>query len=75
VQYTAQGKNISPPLSWTSIPSGTKSFAIIFTDPDSPNGVFYHFNIPPNTTKLSEAIPNTAILKNGEKQGINDFGT
>ena len=78
VQYTAQGKNISPPLSWTSIPTGTKCFAITLKDPDSPNGVFYHwiiFNIPPSTTKLSDAVPNTGILENGEKQGVNDFGT
>ena len=78
VQYTAQGKNISPPLSWTSVPIGTKSFAVVVSDLDSPNGVFNHwiiYNIPSNTTKLTEAIPTTGILVNGEEQGTNDFGT
>jgi len=27
--YTCQGKNISPPLSWSGAPAGTKSFVLI----------------------------------------------
>ena len=33
--YTCQGKDISPALSWSGVPSGTKSVALIVDDPDA----------------------------------------
>lgn len=61
VVYTCDGKDISPPLSWTNPPAGTKSFALIVTDPDAPNPPFFHwvvYNIPANSTALVENINN-----------------
>ena len=34
--YTADGRNQSPPLAWTGAPSGTREFALILDDPDAP---------------------------------------
>ena len=34
--YTCQGKDISPALSWRDLPKGTKSLALIVDDPDAP---------------------------------------
>jgi Raf kinase inhibitor-like YbhB/YbcL family protein len=34
-KYTCAGENVSPPLSWTEGPAGTKSYAIAFTDMDN----------------------------------------
>lgn len=76
-KYTAGGDNVSPPLYWGSAPADTKSFAIICQDRDSSSGDFTHwiiYNIPSNTTQLSESIPPEGSLPNGAEQGMNDFG-
>jgi phosphatidylethanolamine-binding protein (PEBP) family uncharacterized protein len=50
------GKNISPALSWSAVPKGTKSFALSIYDPDAPTGSgYWHwvvFNIPADVTSL-----------------------
>ncbi|MFQ6084314.1 MAG: YbhB/YbcL family Raf kinase inhibitor-like protein [Candidatus Aminicenantia bacterium] len=75
-QYTCDGEDVSPPLSWTSVPEGTKSLALICDDPDAPMGTWVHwvlFNLPPNIKELPENIPPQKTLANGAKQGTNDF--
>ena len=37
-KYTCDGKDVSPPLAWTSVAIGTKSYAVICDDPDAPMG-------------------------------------
>ena len=57
---------------------GTVKYAIICEDPDAPSGTWTHwviFNIPSETTGLSEWIMEREELENGTKQGLNDFGT
>jgi Raf kinase inhibitor-like YbhB/YbcL family protein len=76
-QYTADGKNISPSLSWQEPPKGTKSFVIIVDDPDAPAGVWTHwivYNIPPDTTSLKEGISRDKKLPDGSLQGKNSGG-
>ena len=73
-EYTADGKNISPPLRWESVPAGTKSFALVADDPDAPMGTWVHwviFNIPSGETGLAEHVPTTASLPDGALQGTN----
>jgi phosphatidylethanolamine-binding protein (PEBP) family uncharacterized protein len=36
-RYTCEGDDISPPLEWAGIPSGTKSLALLVEDPDAPD--------------------------------------
>ncbi len=79
-QYTADGADISPPLSWTRPPLGTKTLLIIMFDPDAPGPMpFLHwvvFNIPPQVRSLAAHIPphkHIAGLK-GAEQGTNSFG-
>ena len=35
-QYTGEGTNISPPLSWRGVPKEAKELALICDDPDAP---------------------------------------
>ncbi len=81
VLYTAQGKDISPPLSWSNVPEGTKSLALIVDDPDAPDPrnprtVWVHwvlFNIPPTAKGLPEGV-SSKDLPEGTKEGLNDWG-
>jgi Raf kinase inhibitor-like YbhB/YbcL family protein len=42
-QFTCRGAGTSPPLSWTGLPSGTGSVALVVQDPDAPSGTFVHW--------------------------------
>lgn len=78
IRYSCDDENISPALSWSGIPEGTQSFALILDDPDAPGGTFIHwviFNIPGDTFELEEALSSNPELSNGIVQGRNDFGT
>lgn len=52
------GQNISPPLQWTNVPAGTKSFALVLLDPDGllGQGVVHWvaYGIPGNVTSFAE---------------------
>lgn len=54
--FTCDGKKISPPLSVSGVPAGTKSLAIIVDDPDAPLGTFTHWiiwNIDAGTKEIT----------------------
>ncbi len=75
--YTCDGRNISPALTWSGMPAGTKSIALIMDDPDAPRGTFVHwvlFNIPPDAQGLPEAVPKNQTLKDGSRQGNTSYG-
>jgi Raf kinase inhibitor-like YbhB/YbcL family protein len=52
------GENISPPLSWSNVPEGTKSFALLMFDPEgrAPAGVSHMvtYGIPASVTGFAE---------------------
>jgi Raf kinase inhibitor-like YbhB/YbcL family protein len=75
-KHTGVGIDTSPQLSWTSVPTGTRAFAVICHDPDaplvSPGGTygFVHwvlYNIPASVTSLDEGTDQYT-------SGKNDFG-
>jgi len=77
IDFTCEGKNISPHIRWRGVPVGGKSFALICDDPDAPSGNFVHwvvFNIPATVFELSEGVPVTKKLESGAQQGVNGFG-
>ena len=77
VKYTCDNIDVSPPLEWSQVPAGVKTFALICDDPDAPGATWVHwviFNIPGNLREFRENIPATETLGNGALQGKNDFG-
>ena len=75
-KHTCDGPDVSPPLSWTEPPEGTKSLALICDDLDALAGSWVHwvlFGLPPETRELSEEVPTQGTLPGGGKQGRNDF--
>jgi hypothetical protein len=77
VQHTGEGRDVSPAMSWSNAPDGTRAFALVCHDPDAPlvtpDGTygFVHwvaYNIPATASGLAE----------GSKEytcGVNDFGS
>jgi Raf kinase inhibitor-like YbhB/YbcL family protein len=73
-QFTCDGADLSPALSWSNPPANTKSFALLVTDPDSLLGAYVHwilYNLPPGSNGIGEGIPRTGVLPSGAMQGVN----
>lgn len=80
VVYTCDGKDASPPLAWTGVPSGAKSLVLIVDDPDAPDPnapkmTWVHwvlYGLPAADGSLREGV-RTADLPKGTREGINDW--
>jgi len=78
-KYTGEGADVSPPLSWSEVPEGTKEFALICDDPDAPRAEpWVHwviYKIPAATRNLPEGLPRELRLKEpaGALQGKNSW--
>jgi len=76
-KYTADGQDVSPPLSWSGLPEKTKELALIMDDPDAPRPEpWVHwviYKIPVTVKSLDEAIPRQERLAEpaGALQGKN----
>ena len=79
--FGCTGGNISPALSWSNVPAGTKSFALLVYDPDAPTGSgWWHwiaYNIPADATSLpaDAGDPKKNLMPGSAVQGRTDFGT
>jgi Raf kinase inhibitor-like YbhB/YbcL family protein len=76
-QYTCDGRDISPPLSWDEPPAATQSLVLICDDPDAPRQTWVHwvvYNLPAQIRSLPENLSPGNPLPEGGLQGINDFG-
>jgi Raf kinase inhibitor-like YbhB/YbcL family protein len=72
VDYTCDGRDVSPPLDIAGIPDEAKSLALVVDDPDAPNGTFVHwivYGISSGTSKIPEGM-----LPPGARTGKNDWG-
>ena len=77
-QYTCEGDDLAPPLSWSGVPDRTRSLALIVDDPDAPDPAapkmtWVHwvlFDIPPSATAIPEG---GRPLPDGTREGSNDW--
>ncbi len=80
-QYTGDGDDVSPPLSWSNLPPGTKELALVCDDPDAPTSEpWVHwviYKIPSELQGLPEGVATQARLKDpaGVLQGKNSWGS
>jgi Raf kinase inhibitor-like YbhB/YbcL family protein len=78
--FGCHGKNVSPRVSWTHVPRGTKSIVVTIFDPDAPTGGlgWTHWeiaNIPPSESSLERgASGNPKLLPAGAVETLTDFG-
>ncbi len=74
-RYTCDGRDLSPPLSWSDVPEEARSLVILCEDPDAPSGTWHHwaaYDISPDKTALTEGVP--PYDSSPFQQGKNDFG-
>ena len=79
-RHTCEGSDLSPPLTWSGLPSGTRSLALIVDDPDAPDPAapkltWVHwvlYDLPADSTGLAEGIRSEEIPA-GTMEGITDF--
>jgi Raf kinase inhibitor-like YbhB/YbcL family protein len=71
------GENVSPQLSWTGVPDGTKSFAILMEDPEGRGGAGVHhwvaYGIPATVTSFAEgelSKPSDKYVGGKSTQGV-----
>src|SRR4051794_16770895 len=69
-KYTEDGENVSPPLRWSSGPTGTKGYVVIVEDPDAgkkkPALHWLVYHIPFGTNELPENASATGGLTQGK---------
>lgn len=77
-RHTCEGQDLSPALTWSGQPAGTRSLALIVDDPDAPDPrapkmTWVHwvlYNLPASCAGLPEGV---TALPSGTREGGNDW--
>jgi Raf kinase inhibitor-like YbhB/YbcL family protein len=76
-RFTCAAEGLSPAIEFGPPPSGTKSFAMVMDDADSPFG-FVHwlvYNIPSQTQAIAEGASSQKALPRGAIEGVGSDDT
>jgi Raf kinase inhibitor-like YbhB/YbcL family protein len=79
-RHTCEGSDLSPALSWSGLPAGTRSLVLVVDDPDAPDPraprmTWVHwvlYDLPPDSGGLAEGV-RSADLPKGTREGTNDW--
>jgi Raf kinase inhibitor-like YbhB/YbcL family protein len=77
IQFTCDGDNVSPPLSWSGVPEGTAELRVSVTDPDAPSGTFTHWlvtGIDPSSTDVGRGMVPTRGTEETNSFGQTGYG-
>jgi Raf kinase inhibitor-like YbhB/YbcL family protein len=72
IQFTCDGDDVSPPVSWSGVPEDAKELRISLRDPDAPSGTFTHWlvsGIDPSSSNVGRGM-----VPAGGKEEMNSFG-
>ncbi len=70
VKFSCDGGDVSPPLTWSPLPKGTKDVLVTVTDPDADGFVHWAlWGLDPESDGLAEGE-----VPSGARQARNDFG-
>ena len=78
--HTGKGADLSPELHWSGAPAGTRSFALVVTDPDAPDPanpkvIWTHwllYGLPASTAALPRGLKRWELPR-GTREGKNDW--
>ncbi len=76
-EFTCDGPDASPELSWTHPPPGTRSFALIMEEPAVEARIRAYwvvYDVPPTARGIPEAVAARPELVDGSRQAVNAFG-
>jgi hypothetical protein len=80
LRHTCEGADVSPPLTWSGVPSEARSLALVVDDPDAPDPAaprmtWVHwvlYDLSPALAGLDEGLRHGA-LPQGTREGLNDW--
>jgi Raf kinase inhibitor-like YbhB/YbcL family protein len=74
--FSCDGTGQSPPLMWSGAPAGTRAYALVEEDADTPTSAeWVLYNMPLVVNQLDAGIQPRPLLQNGAQQGTNSHQT
>lgn len=71
-EFSCDGTNVSPPLSWTGVPSGATALVLVVDDPDARG--FVHWIVLDMAGSDGDLPKGVSPTADSPQQGRNDFG-
>ena len=75
--FTCEGDNLSPQLTWTDVPPETQSIAVVVDDIDAEEGALAHWvlwSLPADALELDGGASGSESLPAGSVEGTNGYG-